>query len=48
MFGEQPKLDSTPLEKGDHAELDATEELDEAGVKKYQSLIGTLQWAVTM
>ena len=38
----------TPLAKGDHPELDATEELDADGVKKYQSLIGALQWVVTL
>lgn len=43
MFGEQPRQYSTPLEKGDHPEMDTSEELDEAGVKKYQSLIGSLQ-----
>jgi hypothetical protein len=49
MFGERPKTSYTsPLEKGDHPELDVSEELDEDGVKKYQSVIGALQWAVTI
>jgi hypothetical protein len=34
------------LEKGDHPEIDDTEELDEDGIKKYQTMIGYLQWAV--
>ena len=48
MFGENPKPVTTPLEKGDHPELDTGDELDEEGIKKYQSLIGSLQWAVTL
>ena len=48
MFGCQPKQYSSPLEKNDHPELDDSDELDEDGVKKYQSLIGSLQWAVTL
>ena len=48
MFGTLPKEVITPLIKGDHPELDATSELDVDGVKKYQSLIGALQWVVTL
>jgi hypothetical protein len=32
----------------DHPELDTTPELDENGIKQYQSLIGALQWLVTL
>jgi hypothetical protein len=32
----------------DHPELDITEELNEEGIKQYQSLIGALQWLVTL
>jgi hypothetical protein len=32
----------------DHPELDLTDELDETGIKKYQSLIGALQWLITL
>ena len=49
MFGEAPRLKhSSPLEKNDHPELDDTELLDAAGIQRYQSLIGTLQWTITL
>ena len=49
LFGEPPKrIFHSPLEKGDHPELDDSELLQEADVKTYQSLIGSLQWAVTI
>ena len=48
MFGMKPKEYSAPLEKGDHPEIDVTDELDEQGIAMYQSLIGALQWAVTL
>jgi hypothetical protein len=48
MFGEKPKEASSPVTDKDHPELDLTEELDSAGIKQYQSLIGTLQWLVTL
>ena len=48
MFGEKPKEYTSPMEKGDHPELDMTEELDADGIQRYQSLIGALQWVVTL
>ena len=39
---------SSPLEKGDHPELDTSELLDPTGVQQYQSLIGSLQWAISL
>lgn len=48
LFGCKPKPYTSPLEKGDHPELDMSEELDEDGVKKYQSLVGAMQWAVSL
>ena len=42
------KGDQSPLEKGDHPELDDSPLLDEDGIVKYQSLIGTLQWTITL
>ncbi len=49
MFGSKPKQNVTsPLEKGDHPELDMSDELDADGIKNYQSLIGALQWAVSL
>jgi len=47
IFGSKPKQNVTsPLEKGDHPELDMSEELD--GIKNYQSLIGALQWSISL
>ncbi len=49
MFGAKPKQCVTsPLEKGDHPELDMSDELDADGIKNYQSLIGALQWSVSL
>ena len=49
MFGSKPKSSFTsPLEKGDHPELDTSPLIGEDGIKKYQSLIGALQWVVTL
>ena len=48
MFGEKPKEYSSPMLEKDHPELDLTPELDETGIKQYQSLIGALQWLVTL
>ena len=46
LFGSKPKHYVSPLEKGDHPELDTSEILDFDGVQKYQSLIGALQWVI--
>ena len=49
LFGKKPKQNVTsPLEKNDHPELDMSEILNTDGIKQYQSLIGTLQWTVTL
>jgi hypothetical protein len=49
MFdGEEIRPYSSPLEKGDSPELDTTAELDAEGIKKYMSLMGALQWCVTL
>jgi hypothetical protein len=49
IFGEKPKLNvNSPLEKGDHPEIDTSEILDSQGTQQYQSLIGSLQWAVSL
>ena len=48
-FGHKPKQNvSSPLEKNDHPELDMMELLDMDGVNKYQSLIGALQWSISL
>ena len=46
LFGENPKKYSSPLVKGDHPELDTSELLELEAIRIYQSLIGSLQWAV--
>ena len=49
LFGVKPSTKArSPLEPNDHPELDTSPILDEDGVRKYQSLIGTLQWAITL
>ena len=39
---------SSPLEPGDHPELDTSEFLDQDDTEIYQSLIGAFQWAITI
>ena len=48
LFGENPKEASSPLEKNDHPEFDDSDLLNEEGIKKYQSMIGACQWAVSL
>jgi hypothetical protein len=49
FFGERPQQQySSPLEKGDHPELDTTKFLDQEKIRIYQSLIGAIQWAVSI
>jgi hypothetical protein len=48
MFGSKPREYTSPLEKGDHPEVDTSEELDKEGIKKYQTMIGCLQWAISL
>ena len=49
MFGAKTKLFfSSPLEKGDHPELDLSDRLDSDGFQKCQSMVGTIQWAVSL
>jgi hypothetical protein len=47
-FGTETKLYSSPLENSDHPEVDALQLLDFRLIKLYQSLIGDLQWAITL
>ena len=48
-FSEKPRQHYTsPLKKNDHPELDKSSLLDTDGIKKYQSLIGAMQWAVSL
>ena len=48
MFGQKPIKRLSPLDDGDHPEMDISEELDADGVRQYQSIIGALQWAVSL
>ena len=48
MFGETPKNFNSPLERNDHPEVDESEELSIEDIIKYQSMIGALQWAVSL
>jgi hypothetical protein len=47
-FGIKPKEFASPLEKGDHPELDMSELCSTEQVAHYQSMIGSLQWIVTI
>ena len=49
LFGEYPSMKCySPLEANDHPELDTSEFLDEEQTSIYQSLIGALQWIITI
>jgi hypothetical protein len=49
MFGCSPPQNLlSPLEKGDHLEMDTSKLLNQEGIEQYQSLIGSLQWAVSL
>ena len=38
----------SPVEKNDHPELDNSELCNEEQIPKYMSMIGQLQWAITL
>jgi hypothetical protein len=49
LFGSTPKQNvQSPLERNDHPELDDSPLLEEDDIRKYQSLIGALQWVITL
>jgi len=49
LFGCKPNHKVTsPLEKNDHPEMDTSPLLDMDDISKYQSLIGVLQWAISL
>jgi hypothetical protein len=49
FFGTKPSHKfSSPLEKFDHPEFDTSDFLDDTEVQGYQSLIGALQWAISI
>ena len=49
LFGTKPKdVYTSPLEKGDHPEMDTSELLGSTGIQQYQSMVGAMQWAVSI
>ena len=48
LFKSIPKKYKFPLEKGDHPEIDNSEYLDEQGIKHYLTIIGQLQWCISL
>ena len=49
LYGCKPsQTPQSPLVENDHPELDTTEFLDEEGTSQYQSLIGSLQWLISI
>ena len=51
MFGRNPNLHNSvrsPLQQGDCPELDISELLDSEDTQKYQSLIGSLKWDISL
>ncbi|KAL7570518.1 hypothetical protein ACA910_004294 [Epithemia clementina (nom. ined.)] len=47
-FGEKPKKMKTPLEPGDHPEIDESPECSEKDQSRYLTMIGQLQWLVAL
>ncbi|KAL7572818.1 hypothetical protein ACA910_014673 [Epithemia clementina (nom. ined.)] len=48
MFGEEPKIFKSPLEKNDHPDLDNTDLVDSNGIQTFMFMIGQLHWTVTL
>ena len=48
LFGHKPKHYWSPRKHGDHPDTDTSKKLDEYGIKQYQSMIGSLQWAICL
>ena len=48
MFKEKPSKSRPPLEGGDHLELDTSELCDDHQTKQFQTLIGHLQWLISL
>ena len=49
MFGLKPKqIWILPLEKGGHPGMDASNYMDQDGMKKWQLLVGAMQWAASL
>ena len=48
IFKEKPRKSRPPLEGGDNPELDTSELCDEHQTKQFQTLIGQLQWLISL
>ena len=48
MFGEMPTEYHAPLEKNDQPELDDTPLCGPEGIKQFQSIIGAVQWTISL
>jgi hypothetical protein len=49
LFGMKPSQNvKSPLDKGDHPELDTPELCSKEQISQYQSMIGSLQWIVAI
>ena len=48
LFGSLPRKTSSPLEKGDHPELDVSALLEPDKVTEYMSLMVQLQWLISL
>ena len=48
MFKEKPRKSRPPLERGNHPKLDTSELCDEHQTKQFQTLIGQLQWLISL
>jgi hypothetical protein len=44
MFVCKPREYTSPLEKGNHPEVDCSDKLDKDFIGRYQTMIGCLQW----
>jgi hypothetical protein len=48
LYGEKPRKASSPLEQNDHPEMDDSPFLRQDETPQFQSLIGAMQWAVSI
>ena len=48
MFGQVPNKTRTPLIPSEHPELDTTEFCGQKEIEHFQTLIGQLQWLITL
>jgi hypothetical protein len=48
LYGEKPRKASSPLEQNDHLEMDDSPFLGQDETQQFQSLIGAMQWAVSI